>query len=469
MRVIQKLRRQLPPVQLGVGVSGGCEAATHAVCAFVQSPVVPGNNVLVKLDLKKCIQYCETRLQVCSSRAPSILRLASTAYATSSHLVIGNKTIISETGIQQGDPLGPVLFAFAVDKIARSVRSHINIWYLDDATIGGPVESVCEDLCRIIPMLSNIGLEVNPTKSKVSNVCCDNFQSVLLAIESGLPGVTVTEREDLSILGAPTDINGCRTGVPEAGDRLSTMSGRLESIDAQPAFFLLRNCLLMPHLLYKLKSSACYRLNSELTQLDETLQQAASTVFNVNFDDTGWQQSSHPVAQGGLGLSSAVDVSLPAYASSLSVTRQLVGQIFQDVFESCPTSEVDSIDECRTELRHELITMDKKPFQRYWSSAVHEALFRFLKAGAPPSHLARIWQLPKVTRATGLLPTKSLWLGPDWTTKHCGSVLLFGSASMSALHTCVDVGLLSNQMAFIHFHAISEQVDFPDTPRSTTS
>ena len=44
------------------------------------------------------------------------------------------------------------------------------------------------------------------------------------------------------------------------------------------------------------------------------------------------EQSTLPVAQGGLGLSSAVNVSLPAYASSLSATRQLVGQILQDIF-----------------------------------------------------------------------------------------------------------------------------------------
>ena len=62
-------------------------------------------------------------------------------------------------------------------------------------------------------MLSDIGLEVNPTKSKVSNVSCDIVQSVLLAIESAPPGVTVTEREDTCILGAPIDINGCHTGV----------------------------------------------------------------------------------------------------------------------------------------------------------------------------------------------------------------------------------------------------------------
>ena len=136
-----------------------------------------------------------------------------------------------------------------------------------------------------------------------------HFQSVMLAIESALPGVTVTERDDLSILGAPIDINGCRTGVPKAEERLSTMSSRLESNDAHHASFLLRNCLSMPRLLFKLRCSPCYRLHAELTQFDKTLRQAASTVCNVNFDDTGWQQSTLPVAQGGLGLSSAVNVS----------------------------------------------------------------------------------------------------------------------------------------------------------------
>ena len=200
--------------------------------------------------------------------------------------MIGNETILSETGVQQGDLLGPVLFTLAVDEIARGVRSRLNIWYMDDSTIGGPVESVCEYHRGIIPMLSHIGLEVNPTKSEVSSVSWDNFQSVLLAIESAIQGVTVTEREDLGILGAPIDINGYRTGVRKAVERLSKISSWLESIEANPAFFLFLNCLSMPHLLLKLRSSPCYRLHAELTQFDETLRQAASTVCNVNVDDT---------------------------------------------------------------------------------------------------------------------------------------------------------------------------------------
>ena len=121
-RVIPELWSQLPPVQLGVG--GGCEAAAHSVRAFDQSAVVHGNNVLVKLDMQNAFNAVRRDhfLKVCSSTASSMLRLALTAYATCNHLVIGNETITSEIGVQKGDPLGPVLFALAVDVI---VKHHI--------------------------------------------------------------------------------------------------------------------------------------------------------------------------------------------------------------------------------------------------------------------------------------------------------------------------------------------------------
>ena len=146
----------------------------------------------------------------------------------------------------------------------------------------------------------------------------------------------------------------------------------------------------MPRLLFKLRSSPCYRLHSGLTLFDKTLHQAASMVCNVKFHDIGWQQSALSVAQGGLGLSTAVNVSFPVYASSLSATRQLVENFSTDVLVSCQTSEVDSVAEHWTAQGLKPIMTDKKPFQRYWLSAVHRTLFCSLKSDAPPSCLARI-------------------------------------------------------------------------------
>ena len=74
-------------------------------------------------------------------------------------------------------------------------------------------------------------------------------------------------------------------------------------------------------------------------------------------------------------------MSLPAYASSLSATRQFIGQI-NGILKSCPTSEVDSVVELWTALGHEQITTDKRLFQRHWSTAVQKALFRTTKPDA---------------------------------------------------------------------------------------
>ena len=103
-----------------------------------------------------------------------------------------------------------------------------------------------------------------------------------------------------------------------------------------------------------------------------------------------WFQSTLPVARGDLSLSSEVNVLLPAYAFFLSGTRQLVGLIRNVIYESCQTSEVDSVAECWTALGHDRITTDKKPFQRCWSAVAHESLFCTFKAAAPPNRLARV-------------------------------------------------------------------------------
>ena len=146
------------------------------------------------------------------------------------------------------------------------------------------MESVCEDLRRIIPLLLDIGLEVEPSKSDVSIVSCDNFQCVLLSIESALPGVTVTQCGDIGILAAPIDISGCRTGVLKAVERLSTMSSRQESIDAHPAFFRLLNCLSMPRIFLALKLSIlpnALRTDSSTKHCGKRLPRFATPILTI--------------------------------------------------------------------------------------------------------------------------------------------------------------------------------------------
>ena len=81
---------------------------------------------------------------------PPIARLAHLVYNSPSTVLASGYPFCSVTGIQQGDILGPVLIAMVEDEVASSLSSEINLWYLDDATLGGTAESVFAAVCRVL-------------------------------------------------------------------------------------------------------------------------------------------------------------------------------------------------------------------------------------------------------------------------------------------------------------------------------
>ena len=124
--VVQSIKDHFSPVQLGVGVPGGCEAAAHAVRSlFLKRDISPCANakngmIFVKLDMKNAFNTTRRDhfLKACFLRASTLYQLAHHAYAAPSDLLFGSDIIQSQTGIQQGDPLGPLLFALGVEKVA---------------------------------------------------------------------------------------------------------------------------------------------------------------------------------------------------------------------------------------------------------------------------------------------------------------------------------------------------------------
>ena len=85
-------------------------------------------------------------LEAVHDLAPSIYPLAHSAYSASSSLLWDNTTIMSAEGVQQGDPLGPLLFCLAIHRHCSKMRSPLCLMYLDDVTIGGAVDNILHDL-----------------------------------------------------------------------------------------------------------------------------------------------------------------------------------------------------------------------------------------------------------------------------------------------------------------------------------
>ena len=152
--VQQDAVQALSPLQVGVGVKCGCEAIIHSVFStFSDSNPLPDHCWSLLLDFSNAFNSIDRgfMFEEIRARIPDISAWMECCYGSQPVLHLDDKTILSCCGVQQGDPLGPLGFAVAlqpiVERIQREVPNlHINAWYLDDGTMCGSPNDLGEAL-----------------------------------------------------------------------------------------------------------------------------------------------------------------------------------------------------------------------------------------------------------------------------------------------------------------------------------
>jgi len=112
--VIPRRSQALQPQQLGVGVSGGAEAAIQSTRRLVSH--LSSNHVIVKLDFSNafnCIRR-DLILDAVAAKTPELYRLVHSAYSCEPVLAFADHQILSSEGAQQNDPLGSLQFCEAI-------------------------------------------------------------------------------------------------------------------------------------------------------------------------------------------------------------------------------------------------------------------------------------------------------------------------------------------------------------------
>lgn len=170
MQMVQDdARRTLWPQQLGVGVKAGVEIGVRTVRAWTRRNSTATGKVLVKLDFTNAFNRVSRQAVLDSAAAmfPSIARWVTWCYQAPSALRFGDLTIQSAGGVQQGDPLGPLLFATAIQPLLHEPYAgplDPALFYLDDGIIAGDVAAVGAALAHLRTRGAELGLALNLAK-----------------------------------------------------------------------------------------------------------------------------------------------------------------------------------------------------------------------------------------------------------------------------------------------------------------
>ena len=127
----------LAPRQLGYGTSLGCEATVHVARCYVESISSASNKLMLMLDFKNAFNSLrrDKMLQSVIKFAPSFFRFVQSAYEKPFCLFCGDHILQSAEGVQQGDPMGRLLFCISIHDLVSKLQSELIVFYLDDGTI----------------------------------------------------------------------------------------------------------------------------------------------------------------------------------------------------------------------------------------------------------------------------------------------------------------------------------------------
>ena len=348
-------------------------------------------------------------------------------YGAQPLLHLGEHTILSKCGVQQGDPLGPLAFALALHPIVERIRReipglNINAWYLDDGTLCRSAEDLCAALAIVEEDGPARGLHLNRGKSLLYIPGDASFD------HNPLPSDIPVNRVGFDLLGSPVGPPSfCEESVLKRVRKVQVVLDRLPDLqDSQMESTILRSCLALPKVSFALRTCPPGHIKEATSKFDNAMLEAISDLAGGPLQNWAWLKASLSSSLGGLGIRRASLHAPAAYIGSLNQSRLLVARICGGVpstsihlapalvslAESVGREDWSSIEE-----------VDVPLHQRHLSKAIDQAVSADLYSAAPDTRskaLALSTAIPHAGDWLNVVPSHALGLHlHDWEFRLC--------------------------------------------------
>ena len=426
----QALNILTPPRQVGVGVKLGCEAIVHAV-AHVQEDanIQPQDRCTLLVDFTNAFNRVDrsNMFTEVRNRIPSMAAWMESCYGAEPTLHLGDRTIPSRCGVQQGDPLGPQGFALALHPLIEMIEEEVpslllNVWYLDDGTLCGSPGDLSSALDIIEQHGPARGLFLNRAKS-------------LLHVPDGVPLAQISFPEEIPITRGGFNLLGCPIGPPShceaaVSERIKGIQRTLTKLadlqDSQMETTILRSCLSLPKVAFALRTCPPNQIKAATDAFDDTMFEALSDLAGCPLSQWAWLKASLPSSLGGLNIRRASLHAPAAFISSLTQSRPLVARILGHAPEASHHLTPALSDLAAAVRREDWLTIENVDVplrQHLLSRCIDETSFNLLVSGAPNTRskaLALSTAIPHAGDWLNVVPSKALGLHlHDWEFRLC--------------------------------------------------
>ncbi|XP_055357496.1 uncharacterized protein LOC129602493 isoform X3 [Paramacrobiotus metropolitanus] len=216
-----------------------------------------------------------------------------------------------------------------------------------------------------------VGLRLNTAKCElfVDGGTPAERENVAQLFLNAVPDIRISKPEELELLGSPLLSEAIAGALMRKVGQAQVLADQLGILPSHQAFFLLKNCLSLPKLLYILRTSPCWQYPEELRKFDDVIRFKAEQLTNVAMSDTVWNQASLPTKFGGLGLISATEVALAAYTSSVHGAVDMVCNVTRN--ESIKDRCNRLIEVWTSRFSTEPPRTESRRFQSAWTTPQH--------------------------------------------------------------------------------------------------